>query len=103
MTAPLTKRQKQVLDAIAAFIKEHGYSPSYEEIGALLGISSLSTTFGLLARLEKKGYIAREQKYSVRSISIVPRQLRALKSCENGHAVCWFAGDCPACGIKGAA
>ena len=29
----LTRRQKQVYDFLASFVEEHGYSPSFEEIG----------------------------------------------------------------------
>jgi len=39
----LTKRQKDVLDFIADFIEEHGYSPSYEELAHGLNLASLAT------------------------------------------------------------
>ncbi|RKZ11474.1 repressor LexA, partial [bacterium] len=39
----LTRRQKQVLDVIREFITERGYSPSLEEIGGELGLSSVAT------------------------------------------------------------
>ena len=102
MTAPLTKRQKQVLDAIAAFIKGEGYCPSYDELRGLIGVSSLASVHTLLKQLERKGYIRRAYN-SQRAIEILPAQVRALRSCENGHAVCWFAGACPACGMRGVA
>ena len=39
----LTRRQKQVLDVIAGFVDENGYSPSYEEIARGLNLASLAT------------------------------------------------------------
>jgi repressor LexA len=102
MTAPLTKRQKEVLDAIAAWIKENGYSPSYEEIGAAVGVTSLATVATHLRYLRDKGYI-RYGYNSTRSIEIIRESVRALKSCDAGHPICWFAGNCPACGMRGAA
>ena len=39
----LTKRQKEVLDFIADFIEENGYSPSYEELAQGLSLSSLAS------------------------------------------------------------
>jgi len=39
----LTRRQKEVLDFIAAFVDENGYSPSYDEIAHALNLASLAT------------------------------------------------------------
>ena len=39
----ITRRQREVYDFLQQFIDEHGYSPSFEEIGAGLGLSSLAT------------------------------------------------------------
>ncbi len=53
----LTRRQKQVLDFLVGFINRHGYSPSFEEIGESLDLSSLATVHKHLETLEKKGFI----------------------------------------------
>jgi repressor LexA len=58
--AALTKRQKQVLDFVAHFIAENGYSPSLEEIGAALGVSSVATVHKHLSQLKRKGLIRHE-------------------------------------------
>ena len=34
---PLTRRQKEILDFVDAFLGEHGYAPSFEEIAAAFG------------------------------------------------------------------
>ncbi len=66
----LTRRQKQVLDFLGKFINRKGYSPSFEEIGKSLGLSSLATVHKHLETLEKKGFIRRGYNQS-RSIDVV--------------------------------
>ncbi|MFH0794419.1 MAG: repressor LexA, partial [bacterium] len=55
----LTRRQRQILDFIKDFIAAKGYSPSLEEIGAGVGLSSLATVHVHLRNIEKKGLIRR--------------------------------------------
>jgi repressor LexA len=66
----LTRRQKQVFDFLVQFINVHGYSPSFEEIGAGLKVSSLATVHKHMQTLEKKGFIRRAYNQS-RSVEIV--------------------------------
>jgi repressor LexA len=66
----LTRRQKQVLDFLVGFINRHGYSPSFEEVGESLGLSSLATVHKHLQTLERKGFIRRGYNQS-RSIEVV--------------------------------
>lgn len=67
----LTKRQRQVYDFIARFVQQRGYSPSFEEIGAGLGLSSLATVHKHISNLEKKGLLKRDYNRS-RSIDLLP-------------------------------
>lgn len=53
----LTRRQKQVLDFIARFVEENGYSPSYEEIASGLDLASLATVHKHIRTLEAKHYL----------------------------------------------
>jgi repressor LexA len=55
----LTRRQRQVLDIITEFIGRHGYSPSLEEIGTTLGLSSVATVHKHVTHLVHKGYVRR--------------------------------------------
>ena len=55
----LTRRQWQVLEFIVGFIRERGYSPSYEEICEGLGVSSLATVHKHVSTLEQKGFLVR--------------------------------------------
>jgi repressor LexA len=66
----LTRRQKQVLDFLVNFINRQGYSPSFEEIGAGLELSSLATVHKHMQTLEKKGFIRRAYNQS-RSVEVV--------------------------------
>lgn len=59
MPAPLTDRQRQVLEHIATSIRRSGIVPSVREIGSALGMRSPSTVHQHLKALEHKGYIRR--------------------------------------------
>jgi repressor LexA len=67
----LTRRQRQVYDFIAQFVQSRGYSPSFEEIGDGLGLSSLATVHKHISNLEKKGLLKRDYNRS-RSIDVLP-------------------------------
>lgn len=73
----LTKRQKQVLDYLVKFADKHGYSPSFEEIGRALRLTSLATVHKHLSTLERKGFIRRGYNQS-RSLEILqlPKPVR---------------------------
>jgi repressor LexA len=67
----ITKRQRQVYDFLQEFMQKNGYSPSFEEIGEGLGLSSLATVHKHITNLEKKGLLKREYNRS-RSIDVLP-------------------------------
>ena len=71
----LTRRQKEVLDFIAAFVDENGYSPSYDEIAHALNLASLATVHKHITALEQKNYLRRGVNQS-RSLDIAPRYLQ---------------------------
>lgn len=79
----ITRRQRQVLDFITGFIRENNYSPSYEEIGQGLGLSSLATVHKHISNLEQKGYLKRDYNRS-RSIDVVPNKSRAKSAAPTG-------------------
>ncbi len=74
----LTRRQKQVMDLIARFVDENGYSPSYEEIARGLGLASLATVHKHISALEAKSYLRRGFNQS-RSIEIGPKYVQELR------------------------
>jgi repressor LexA len=67
----ITKRQRQMYDFISDFVQKHSYSPSFEEIGEGMGLSSLATVHKHVSNLEKKGLLTRDYNRS-RSIDLVP-------------------------------
>src|SRR3972149_184996 len=83
----LTRRQRQVMDFIAEFLREHGYSPSFEEIGRGLKLSSLATVHKHISTLERKGFLRRGYNQS-RSLEPAPkywqqaRRTRAARALE---------------------
>lgn len=70
----LTRRQKEVLDFIADFVHDNGYSPSYEEIASGLKLASLATVHKHIAALETKHYVKRSYNQS-RSLEVSPKYL----------------------------
>jgi repressor LexA len=71
----VTKRQKQVLDFVAQFIEDNGYSPSYEEIAHGLNLASLATVHKHISTLEAKQYLKRGFNQS-RSLDLGPKYVQ---------------------------
>jgi repressor LexA len=71
----LTKRQKEVLDFIAGFVEENGYSPSYDEIAQALNLASLATVHKHISALAEKKYLQRGANQS-RSVDVSQRYLQ---------------------------
>ena len=68
----LTKRQKELLDYLTAYIEQHGYAPTLEEIGRNFALGSLATVHKHLQNLERKGHIRRLPNRS-RALEVTPR------------------------------
>jgi repressor LexA len=79
----LTRRQKQVLDYIARFVEEHGYSPSYQEIATGLELASLATVHKHILALETKHYLKRGFNQS-RSIDLTPKYFQGEHKRQGG-------------------
>src|ERR1700724_4247555 len=67
----ITRRQRQIYDFISRFVAENGYSPSFDEIGKGMKLSSLATVHKHITNLEKKGLLTRDYNRS-RSIDLLP-------------------------------
>lgn len=95
----MTAAQSRVLEAIKKFIKAHGYSPTFEEIGRACGLSSLCTVSKHVRSLEVQHYISRGGLNSARSIVILPTpEVYGLVSCAHGHQEIFYRGSsCPLC------
>jgi repressor LexA len=71
----LTKRQKDVLDFIADFVEQNGYSPSYEELAQGLKLASLATVHKHIQALESRNYLRRLFNQS-RSLEVSPKYVQ---------------------------
>jgi repressor LexA len=65
----LTRRQREIYDFICEFVRDKGYSPSLEEIGAHFGLRSVATVHKHVQHLVEKDYL---QKAWNRSRSVEP-------------------------------
>jgi repressor LexA len=65
----MTRRQQEVLEAIADLTALRGYPPSLREIGAHVGANP-STTKGIVDRLVRDGHAAQEP-HTPRSLRVV--------------------------------
>jgi repressor LexA len=77
----LTRRQKEVLDAIASFIEEHQYSPSFDELASALGLASLATVHKHIIALEAKHYLKRNYNRS-RSVELTSKYFDEMRQYE---------------------
>src|SRR4030066_766584 len=72
MNENVSPRQEKILDYINKKIKESGYPPSIREIAKAVNLSSSATVHSHLKKLEKKGYLKRNQS-KPRAISVLTR------------------------------
>lgn len=56
----MTPKQKQIHDFIGKFCRKNGYSPTYREIQAGLGLANSNSVAAHVAALRKKGFITIE-------------------------------------------
>lgn len=77
MEGKVTEKQLKTLELIYGSIYSNGYAPTMAEIKATLGFSSNQTVINYLGRLEKEGYIKREDGQA-RSIKILPLGFKAI-------------------------
>ena len=75
----VTRRQKEFLDFLEAFVSRNGYSPSFEEIARGMSLKSLATVHKHITNLEKKGMLDRVHNRS-RSIDVLPPGSRTRSS-----------------------
>ncbi len=65
-----TKKQRELLTYIEAFIAEHGYSPSYREIMSAQNYTSVATVALHVNNLIKRGHLHKREN-SARSLEVV--------------------------------
>ena len=70
MAVKITKKQLAVLNFLQDFTEENGYSPSYREIMAGLGLSSVSAVAEHVENLVEKG-VLRKVPGAARSLEVL--------------------------------
>jgi SOS-response transcriptional repressor LexA len=69
-----TKKQLALLEFIAQFINEHGYSPCYREIMNGLGYTSVATVSLHVTSLIKRGHLQKRDR-SARSLEVISEEV----------------------------
>lgn len=96
MVDPLTKRQKEILDFIAAYTEEHDVAPTHDEIAERFGISK-PTAFEHVKALVDKGRLT-TQRYRPRSIQLAAEEAGGGAETAGGPAAVRGAPDIPVVG-----
>src|SRR5437016_10697938 len=79
----LTKRQKELLDFLRAYIAEHGYAPTLDEIGRHFALGSLATVHKHLTNLERKGRDRKSTRLELQSLTNLVCRLLLEKKKKN--------------------
>lgn len=74
-----TKKQKALLDFIAKFIAEHGYSPSYREIKDGMSYNSVATVALHINNLVARGHLVKRDN-AARSLEPVTAEIEPVKT-----------------------
>lgn len=69
-TAPLTRRQHEILEFLREYTAENQISPTYEEIAQRLGVNKV-TIYGHVSEMERKGIIERAARGVSRGLRVV--------------------------------
>ncbi len=77
MPSELTKRQKQVLQAIYKSLKDFGYPPTLSDLREELDVVSNQAVLDILRILENKKYIKREEG-TARGIKLFPKAFKIV-------------------------
>jgi len=81
---PLTPKEQLIFDYIKENLRKNGYSPSIRDIRTALDIKSTSTVHTYLERLERKGYIHKENGKS-RTLRIEDAMDDGAETAQNGR------------------
>src|SRR5438034_4642029 len=88
---PITRRQRDILDYFATYVRARGISPTLEEIAQSLGVNKV-TIFGHVAELERKGCLTRSARGVSRGLQLgsaarAPTKLDVLGTIAAGRPI----------------
>ena len=81
MPKDLTKKQKEILDFIVEYIRDHDYAPSFREIGEEFSLSSPATVHKHVEALREKGFLKSDFN-SARSMELTGKVWKLGRSIE---------------------
>lgn len=79
---PQTRRQKQVLEIITRYIKNHGHKPSYQQIARDLGVSSKAGIAKHIQSLEEQGLLMRHSEDGKFNLTLPTEEFISKAVCE---------------------
>ncbi len=79
---PRTKRQKEILEYIVAFIETRGYKPSYQQIAKHFDLASKAAVAKHIEALERQGLLSRRRENGSFSLQIQPKESARHLVCE---------------------
>jgi SOS regulatory protein LexA len=62
-TGPLRPNEKKVFQALAKYIDDHGFSPTYRELQELLGLKAVGSVQKTVQQLIRKGHVVNTGKW----------------------------------------
>lgn len=94
----LTEAQRKVYSAVIVLAVTLRRTPKYREIASKVGTKAISVIHKHVNALVRKGWLLRPSPHE---LEIIPAHMRnglQWRSCDRGHARCWFqVENCPAC------
>jgi SOS-response transcriptional repressor LexA len=94
----MTNRQHAYYHAIRSFLEKNHRSPTFGEIGRMVGVNSLATVHRIVHRMIELGYLTRTPGTKYMNLEIVPQKMLSMNSCNRSHVPVWFmTRDCPLC------
>lgn len=85
----MTKKQRELLNFISAFIKTNGYAPSYREVMSNLQYKSVSTVATHVDNLISLGYLEKRDR-SARSLHVVGKDTNFAEASVSASQQKWL-------------
>lgn len=96
----MTAQQKIYYDAIKRYIAHNKCSPTYAEIGKMVGVTSLCSVYKMVDRLVDQGYLIRDPNTKYRNLHVIPNKIDGFNYCDRAHVPIWFQpAVCPMCAL----
>lgn len=75
MVEVIYRRQRELLEFLREYLRDHGHAPTLREMAKALGVSSVATIHKHLKALEKKGFLKKHKGW--RGLELLEEKLKA--------------------------